>query len=65
MSGGVDSSVTTALLKDEGYEVIGMTMRLYPLSEHPSSDSEIQKINSNIEDARAIAEKLHIPHHVL
>ena len=65
MSGGVDSSVTTALLKDEGYEVIGMTMRLHPLSEHPSSDSEIQKINSNIEDARAIAEKLHIPHHVL
>ena len=34
MSGGVDSSVAAALLRDEGYEVVGITLQLY---DHPAS----------------------------
>lgn len=67
MSGGVDSSVTAALLKDKGYRVIGITMRLWPKS---LCDSFIIKNRtccslSDIEDARRVAENLRIPFYVL
>jgi|SRR6185369_825484 len=52
MSGGVDSSVTAALLKAEGHEVIGITMRLW---DGPSTA---------IDDAARVADHLGIPHHV-
>lgn len=55
MSGGVDSSVTAALLIDQGYEVIGAHMRLLP------GDQSIQ----GEADARRIAEELEIPFHSL
>ncbi|HOD51358.1 MAG TPA: tRNA 2-thiouridine(34) synthase MnmA [Candidatus Hydrogenedentes bacterium] len=57
MSGGVDSSVAAALLRDAGHEVTGITMRLLP---QRGSQAE----SKAIEDARRVAAHLGIPHHV-
>ncbi len=57
MSGGVDSSVAAALLKDRGYHVTGFTLRRW--SEGESSNEK------DIEDADQVARKLGIPHHVV
>lgn len=56
MSGGVDSSVAAMLLKQQGYEVIGITMRL-GLKKHCAADK-------NIEDARRVARKIGIQHYI-
>ena len=56
MSGGVDSSVTAALLKQQGHEVIGITMRLF--APHGSG------VGSAVHDAAVVAKHLEIPHHV-
>jgi len=62
MSGGVDSSVTAALLQRQGYEVIGITLRLY-------SDAPRKKgaccAGQDIYDAKTVADKLGIAHYVL
>ena len=63
MSGGVDSSVAAALLVEQGYEVIGATLRLFCYgSEVP--DRPCCSLDS-INDAQAVAAKLGIPHYVL
>ncbi len=64
MSGGVDSSVTAALVKQAGYDVVGVTLQLY---DHGVA---IQRkgaccAGQDIQDARAVAERLGIPHYVL
>ena len=64
MSGGVDSSVTAALLKEEGFDVVGITLQLY---DHGAA---IQKkgaccAGQDIVDAREVAAELGIPHYVL
>jgi len=64
MSGGVDSSVTAALLAEQGYDVVGITLQLY---DHGVA---IQKkgaccAGQDIHDARRVAEMLNIPHYVL
>ena len=67
MSGGVDSSVAAAILKEEGYQVIGVTMQIWP------SDKQAYEVDrfggccrlDAIEDAKGVAHKLGIPHYVM
>ncbi|MDD2899329.1 MAG: tRNA 2-thiouridine(34) synthase MnmA [Desulfuromonadaceae bacterium] len=56
MSGGVDSSVTAALLKQQGHDIVGITMRLF--APHSSG------VGSAVHDAAVVAKHLDIPHHV-
>jgi tRNA-specific 2-thiouridylase len=64
MSGGVDSSVTAALLKAEGYDVVGVTLQLY---DHGAATHRKGACcaGQDIHDARAVAERIGIPHYVL
>ena len=67
MSGGVDSSVAAVILKEQGYEVIGITMRLFPTT----GDDSLTKQNhgcctlEDVEDAREVCSILDIPHYLL
>ena len=60
MSGGVDSSVAAYLLKEQGYEVIGVTMQIW----QPREDSSCCGLSA-VEDARRVAELLDIPYYVM
>lgn len=64
MSGGVDSSVVAALMKQQGYDVIGVTLQLY---DHGAMVSKAKACcaGQDIHDARRAAEKIGIPHYVL
>ena len=66
MSGGVDSSVAALLLKNAGYNVIGVTMKLYSLEQAdlPSYYRGCCTID-DVEDARAVCRQLGVPHYVL
>jgi len=59
MSGGVDSSVAAALVRDAGHDVVGATMKLWG----GDSDSGCCSV-SDVEDARRVAQQLGIDHHV-
>lgn len=65
MSGGVDSSVTAALLKEQGYNVIGMMMRLWSEDTVDGSAHNRCCTPEQMADARRIADKLGIPFYVL
>ena len=64
MSGGVDSSVVAALLKGEGYDVVGVTLRLYD-DRGTSARAGSCCAGRDIGDARVVAARLGIPHYVL
>jgi tRNA-specific 2-thiouridylase len=64
MSGGVDSSVVAALLHEQGYDVVGITLQLY---DHGQA---VQKTKAccagqDIQDAKAVADKIGFPHYTL
>jgi len=64
MSGGVDSSVVAGLMKEQGYDVVGITLQLY---DHGAAVHRAGSCcaGQDIGDARAVSEKLGIPHYVL
>ncbi|MGH7861042.1 MAG: tRNA 2-thiouridine(34) synthase MnmA [Candidatus Dormibacteraceae bacterium] len=67
MSGGVDSAVSAALLKEQGYDVIGVTLNLSPKVEGEDAwerDDSCCGLAAS-EDARRVADRLGIPHYVL
>ena len=64
MSGGVDSSVTAAMLADEGYDVVGITLQLYDHGEAVERPGSCCA-GADIADARRVAETVGIPHYVL
>jgi tRNA-specific 2-thiouridylase len=64
MSGGVDSSVVAAMLAEEGYDVVGVTLQLY---DHGAALAKKGACcaGTDIRDARRVAEKMGFPHYVL
>ena len=64
MSGGVDSSVVAALLKQQGHDVIGVTLQLYDHGEAVGRRGACCA-GQDIHDARRVADRLGIPHYVL
>ena len=65
MSGGVDSSTAAALLKEEGYEVIGLTMHLWDQTQDGKGSFGRCCSVDDIQDARRVADQLGIPHYVV
>ena len=64
MSGGVDSSVVAALMKEEGYNVTGITLKLYDDTK-PSKEGRQCCAGQDILDAKRVSEKLNINHEIL
>lgn len=67
MSGGVDSSVAAALLVEQGYDVVGVTLRVWPWREASDPAGRFGSCcgTAATDDARRVARRLGIPHYVL
>ena len=65
MSGGVDSAVAAAMMVEQGYEVIGLTMQLYDTGASKNSSSKTCCAGQDIYDAKRVSDKLGIPHYTL
>ena len=64
MSGGVDSSVVAALMKQEGYDVTGITLKLYDDTKQ-SKEGRQCCAGQDIMDAKRVSEKININHEIL
>jgi tRNA-specific 2-thiouridylase len=64
MSGGVDSSVVAALMKEEGYDVKGITLKLYDDTKQPKEGRQCCA-GQDIMDAKRVSEKININHEIL
>ncbi len=67
MSGGIDSSVVAGILSDQGYDLVGITIKTYRYEDvggNQGNESSCCSLDG-INDARAVAEKLDFPHYVL
>lgn len=62
MSGGIDSSAVCLMLQDAGYDVLGMTMRVWDLPRQFDADDDTPRF---IREAQALAQRLGIKHHVV
>lgn len=62
MSGGIDSSATCIMLQEQGYEVVGVTMRTWDVPSHFSTPGQTQP--DEVLEAQALASRLGIEHHV-
>ena len=66
MSGGVDSSVAAMLLKEQGYDVIGVTMQIWQDEEEAAREANGGCCGlSAVDDARRVAQRLEIPYYVM
>jgi tRNA-specific 2-thiouridylase len=65
MSGGVDSSVVAAMLYNQGYEVVGVTMQLYDYGQAMSLKQKTCCASRDIDDAASVAKKIGFRHYVL
>jgi tRNA-specific 2-thiouridylase len=67
MSGGVDSSVAAALLVEDGYDVVGVTLRVWPWKEPTDAARRFGSCCSaeTVDDARSVARRLGIPYYLL
>ena len=66
MSGGIDSSVTAMLLKEQGYDIVGVTMKTWDYGSACSTKKQIGCCNLDaMQDAREVAAKYDFPYMVL